>query len=301
MEIKKGGLTIGVLCYVVWGILPAYWNLLGGVNSLLILCFRIVFSLVFTIAMLLISGRMRVFLQTIKDKTAMRYLIPASVLITFSWGLFIWAVNNEHILDTSLAYYINPLVSFLFGIIIFKEKSTKLQLAAVALAFTGMLISVIAYGSFPFISLSLALVFAAYGVMKKKAGADPLSGIAIESLIMIPFTLVFVLLFMADDISAASITELLLLIGGGALTAIPLAMYARAVNELPYLVIGFLQYICPSMSLVYGLMRGETLSGPRIVSFMFVGPALIVFSIALIISHKKSKTAVYAAPPEQRQ
>jgi len=292
MEIKKGGLTLGVLCYVVWGILPAYWNLLGGVNSLLILCFRIVFSLVFTIAMLLISGRMRVFLQTIKDKAAMRYLIPASVLITLSWGLFIWAVNNEHILDTSLAYYINPLVSFLFGIIIFKEKSTKLQLAAVALAFTGMLISVIAYGSFPFISLSLALLFAAYGVMKKKAGADPLSGIAIESLIMIPFTLVFVIMFMADDISAASITELLLLIGGGALTAIPLAMYARAVNELPYLVIGFLQYICPSMSLVYGLMRGETLSGPRIVSFMFVGPALIIFSIALIISHKKSKTAV---------
>lgn len=288
MEIKKSSLAAGVLCYMIWGVLPIYWNILGGVDTMLILCFRIVFAFVFTMGLLIASGRTHVFLQTIKNRETMRYLIPASALITFSWGYYIWAVNSGRILDTSLAYYINPLISFLFGVSIFKEHSSKLQYVAVGMAFTGVLISVIAYGSFPYVSLMLALAFACYGITKKKARADPISSIAIESLIVLPLALIFTLVFLRDEVRSVGGTDLLLLIGGGAVTAIPLALYARSVNEIPYIVIGFIQYISPSMTLIYGLLSGEALSGSQAISFFFTWPALILFSIATVITHKRA-------------
>jgi chloramphenicol-sensitive protein RarD len=282
MERRKNKLTIGLLCYVVWGVLPAYWNLLSGVNPLLILCCRIIFALLSMICLLTVSGRMHVFISTLRDKATMRFLAPASVMIAFNWGLFIWAVNSGHILDSSLGYYMNPLIAFLLGVIIFREKYTKLQLAAVALAFTGVLISVIAYGSFPIISVSLSLTFAAYGVLKKKAGADPNASIAIESLLFTPFALVFALVFMTDSIRSASTAELWLLFGSGIATALPLALYARAVNDIPFIIVGFLQYISPSLTMTYGLLTGETLSPSQQVSFVFIALGLVVFSIALV-------------------
>ena len=291
MGVNRKNLTIGLLCYVLWGALPAYWNLLLGVDPLFILCCRLIFALVFMIALLVITGRMRVFFTTLKDKATMRYLTPTSVLITINWGIYIWAVNTGHVLDSSLGYYMNPLIAFLFGILIFREKHTRLQLAAVALAFTGVLISIIAYGSVPYISISLALTFAAYGVLKKKAHADPVAGIAIESLIITPFALLFAFIFMTDSVRAVSFTDLLLLIGGGAASAIPLALYSRAVNDIPFIIVGFFQYISPSLQLIYGLISGETLLMSQLVSFIFIGLGLIVFSIALVRIAKTEQAA----------
>ena len=291
MDVRKKGLSIGLLCYVLWGILPAYWNLLIGVSPLLILCGRIIFACAFTICILAISGRMREFRDTFKNKAAMRNLIPASLLISSNWGLYIWTVNTGRILEASLGYYMNPLLSFALGVLIFRERSTKLQLAAVFLAFGGVLISIIAYGSFPVVSVGLALSFAVYGVLKKKANADPVSGIAIESLIITPFALVFAFTFMTDSIRAVSNTELLLLIGGGAVTAIPLVLYARAVNDIPFIIVGFLQYIAPTLTLTYGLLTGETLSASQQVSFVFIGLGLIVFSIGVVRASKAAPTA----------
>jgi chloramphenicol-sensitive protein RarD len=240
------------------------------------------------LGLLTVTGRIRVFLDTLKDKATMRYLVPASFLITFNWGLYVWAVNNERVLDSSLGYYMNPLIAFLLAVLIFKEKYTKLQLVAVGLAFTGVLISLIAYGSFPVIAICLSLSFATYGVLKKKAQADPAASIAIESLIITPFALALPLVFMMDGITAASSAETLLLIGGGALTALPLFFYARAINDIPFIIVGFLQYISPSLTLIYGLLMGEILSNSQIVSFIFIGLGLIVFSTALVIDAKRS-------------
>ena len=221
MSLKKSSLLIAISCYALWGILPAYWNLLSSVDPLLILSFRIIFALVFTIILLMSTGRMHVFRDTIRDKATMRYLLPSSVFITINWGLYIWAVNTGHILDSSLGYYMNPLVAFVLGILLFQEEHTRLQLAAVALAFAGVLISVIAYGSFPYISIVLALSFGAYGICKKKAGADPLAGIAIESLMMTPLMLILMLAFLMDSLRAVSFPELLLLIGCCAARSLP--------------------------------------------------------------------------------
>jgi len=288
MTINKNSLIITLSCYILWGILPAYWNLLTNVSPLIILCSRVVFSFLFMICFLSASGRFQAFRDTIKNKTTMRYLVPAALLITFNWGLYIWAVNNGRVLDGSLGYYMNPLIAFLLGVLLFREKYLKLQLVAVALAFTGVLISLIAFGSFPVIAVSLALSFAFYGVLKKKAGADPAAGIAVESLVITPFALIFPFIFLTDSIAAVGFVELLLLIGGGVLTAIPLFLYARAVNDVPFIIVGFFQYVSPSLALTYGLITGEKPSHAQIVSFIFIGLGLIVFSVALLLKMKDS-------------
>jgi len=238
---------------------------------------------------------MQVFRDILRDKASMRYLLPSAVLITFNWGLYIWAVNSGHILDSSLGYYLNPLIAFLLGVVIFREKYTKLQLAAVAFAFTGVLISVVAYGSFPYISLGLALSFAAYGALKKKVHADPVSGIAVETLIIVPFSIIFALVFLTDSIRSVGIIDLMLLIGGGVVTAVPLILYSSAVNDIPFITIGFLQYVSPSIALIYGLISGERLSTSQIVSFIFIGLGLVIFSIALI-RQSKANTVELAEP-----
>jgi len=290
MGINKKGLAVCLLCYVLWGTLPAYWNLLSGVNPLLILCGRIFFAFLFTMGLLAVSGRAREMLNTLKDKKKMRCLIPSSMLITFNWGLYIWAVNNGRIFDASLGYYMLPLMSFVFGLLIFREKSTKLQLAAIALAFAGVMISVIAFGNFPVISLGLALSFMLYGALKRVAGADPVAGIAIESLLFSPFALVLAFVFLPDSVRAVSAVDVLLLIGGGALTAVPLILFSRAVSDIPFIVVGFLQYLSPSLTLTYGLIIGEMLSASQIVSFAFIGLGLVLFSIAIVRKTKKSLT-----------
>ena len=291
MITNKKSITIALSCYILWGILPVYWNMLTGVNPLLILCGRVVFSFLFMFCVLMITGRLQTFWATLKDKKTMRYLVPASFFITINWGLFIWAVNTGRVLDSSLGYYMNPLIVFLLGVLLFREKYLKLQLIAVAFAFTGVLISIIAFGSFPIVALCLAFSFSVYGVLKKKAQADPAASIAVESLIITPFALFFSLTFMTESIVALNIPLILLLIGGGALTAIPLILYARAVNDIPFIVVGFFQYISPSLSLIYGLLSGETPSTAQIVSFVFIGIGLFLFSFAVLRKSKESQGA----------
>jgi len=263
--------------------------LLSDVNPLLILCARVVFAFIFMMGVLTITGRMQTFCQTITDKKIMQYLVPASFLIAINWGIFIWAVNNGRVLDTSLGYYMNPLIAFSFGVLVFKEKYVKLQLVAVGLALIGVLISFIAFGSFPFVALSLSISFAVYGILKKKAKADPAASIAIESIIITPIALVFPFVFLIESVAAVNIPILLLLIGGGVLTALPLFLFARAINGVPFLIVGFFHYISPTLGLTYGLLTGEAPSPSQIVSFIFIGLGLILFSIALVYRTSKKK------------
>ena len=256
---------------------------------MLILCGRVIFAFVFMMCLIAVNGKMQLFLDTLTDKSKMKYLVPAAVLISFNWGLFIYAVNTGQIMYSSLGYYMNPLIAFLMGVIIFREKYTALQLIAVGLAFTGLIVSIIAYGRVPIISISLALSFGAYGVLKKKANADPNSGIAIESMIITPFALIFAFAFMIEPMRTASIIEWVLLVLGGAATAIPLVLYSRAINDVPFITVGFLQYISPSLGLAYGFLVGIRPTESQIVSFIFIGLGLIVFSIALVRIAKKER------------
>lgn len=286
MVIKKSSMALAAGTYVLWGSLPIYWNLLVGVDSLFILCCRITFSLVFVIALLAALKRMQSFRDLLSNKKALLLLAPASLFITYNWGLYIWAVNAGYIIDCSIGYFMNPLVVFVLGVIMFKEKCSKLQVVSVAFAVVGVLISVIAYGKFPIISITLAVSFSLYGVCKKKAKVDPIASIAVETMFITPFMIAFALIFKSDVFRTLDISDILLLIGAGVVTATPLVLYSRIVNDIPFMMVGFFQYISPAIQMVYGLLRGEAASPSQMVSFAFILVGLIVFSFDTI---RKSK------------
>ena len=279
---KNRSIFITALTYVLWGLLPLYWQLLSHVPSVFTLCCRIVFSLIFTMAAILLTRRMGEFKALLRDRPTVLKMAAASLFITINWGMYIYAVSSGHTLDASLGYYMNPLVVFAMGAIVFKEKLSKLQLSAIFIAAAGVVITLIICGSIPVISLILALSFAAYGTVKKFAHIPPLLSIAIETIISAPFALIAMLAFFGDTISALSVSDTVLLVLAGPVTAIPLILFAIGVNDLDFKTLGFIQYISPTLTMIVGLLGGEALTLEKVIPFAAVMLALIVYSIGLL-------------------
>jgi chloramphenicol-sensitive protein RarD len=195
--------------------------------------------------------------------------------------MFIWSVNNNHMLDASLGYYINPLLNVLLGVIFLPERLRRLQIIAVALAVTGVVIQVISFGSFPIIAFSLASSFALYGLIRKKLTVDTLPGLLIESLFMLPIALIywFTLSSSTSDLTANSIPLNVLLISAGIVTTLPLLCFIAAAKRLQYSTLGFFQYIGPSFMFILAVVfYGETFSLDRVITFGFIWSALALFS-----------------------
>ena len=288
---KNRSIFITALTYVLWGLLPLYWQLLSHVPSVFTLCCRIVFSLIFTMAAILLTRRMGEFKALLRDRPTVLKMAAASLFITINWGMYIYAVSSGHTLDASLGYYMNPLVVFAMGAIVFKEKLSKLQLSAIFIAAAGVVITLIICGSIPVISLILALSFAAYGTVKKFAHIPPLLSIAIETIISAPFALIAMLAFFGDTISALSVSDTVLLVLAGPVTAIPLILFAIGVNDLDFKTLGFIQYISPTLTMIVGLLGGEALTLEKVIPFAAVMLALIVYSIGLFKKDTSAQSA----------
>lgn len=286
---NRKGLAPGIASYTLWGLLPVYWALLGKLDSMFILANRILFSSIFTLILLAVNRKIPELRTVLHDKKLMKLLIPAAVCITLQWGVYIFAVNNGHIMQASLGYYMNPLISFLLGVLLFREHSGKPEVAAILLAAAGVLIVTVQSGSFPYIPIILAVFFAAYGCLKKIAKVDSLTGIAVETLSMAPIALLYLAISPQSHAaySMLNIWDMLLLAGSGVVTAIPLILYARGVNELPFITMGFLQYICPTLMLIIGIIRGEPFTALQAVSFGFIWAGILIFSISTVLRHKK--------------
>lgn len=284
MKERNIGLLSTLACYTLWGLLPLYWHLLDGFNAVFILANRIIWSAVFTIALLFILRKFDEVKAVFKDRKKMRFMIPAAITITINWGVYIWAVNSGHLLDASLGYYLNPLVVFAIGIVLFRETCGVLEWIALGLATIGVLIATIAYGAFPWIAIVLALSFGFYGTLKKLAGIGGLTSIAVETLLIGPFALAF--LFFAP-VSRAAVQSLngmnaTLLFFSGIITASPLILFTFGVNRLPFSTVGFLQYVSPTLQLLIGvLLFHEALTNDRIIAFAFIGAALILYTIGM--------------------
>ena len=285
---KKSLFTV-VLCYTIWGVMPLYWHLLANVSPTLVLCCRLIFGALFCVLLLCCMKRFADIPALFKNKAAMRYLLVAAPVICINWGVYIWAIGAGHTLDASLGYYMNPLLVFVFSILLFKEKCGGIQLIAIIVAIAGVAISVLVYGRFPYVALILALSFAAYGVIKKKAHADPIVSTAVETLSVTPFFLLFCLFFQRESIAALQGAEPLLLVIGGALTVVPLMLYASSVNHLPFVTVGFAQYICPTLMGVCGVLMGETLTPDKLLSLLFILAALLIYSVGMVRDYKKAK------------
>ncbi len=262
---QRAGMLTGIACYVLWGIFPLYWKLLSGTNSIEIICQRVIWCFVFTVGLCLI---MRFgFISLLKSSRARRFLIPASILITINWSVYIYAVEVDKIIETAIGYYLNPLVSIVLGLIIFKERLTLIQWIAVGLCAIGIAVFTFGYEGFPWISVTLALSFGIYGAVKKKGGYPAIEALAVENtIVVIPAIIVAIVLanltgshsFLGDVQTFEGWGTTMLLVLGGAVTAVPLILFARAANLIPLTLLGFIQFLSPTIALIIGVfVNGE--------------------------------------------
>ncbi|KFN01675.1 EamA family transporter RarD [Bacillus clarus] len=286
--LQKKGIIYAAGAYTMWGILPIYWKWVGEIPAEEILAHRIVWAFVFMLVVLGVTRRFRQFLGELvnlfKRPKLLISLMIASILISGNWFVYIWAVNHNHVIEASLGYYINPLISILLGTVILKEKLNFWQYVAVCLAGVGVIILTVRFGSIPWIALSLAFSFGLYGLTKKLLNYDAMIGLTMETMLVTPLAVIY--LFMAGahgfgSFGSISMTSTLLLIGAGTVTALPLFYFAKGAQLIPLYMIGFLQYIAPTISLILGVfVFGEHFTSTHMMAFFFIWIALFVFSIA---------------------
>lgn len=290
---KTAGVLYAVIAYILWGISPVYWKLINSVSSIEILSNRIVWAFVFTILIIVVSKQWDELKLIAKDKKQMFYIFIASILIAINWGLYIWAVNSDKIVDASLGYYINPLLAVALGVVIFKEKLSYWTGAALAIASIGVIIKTVQYGKIPWISLGLAISFGLYGAIKKSVKANSIVGLTLETAMLTPIAAAYIVSRQVNGVGAFN-TEgtlaILLLIGAGVVTAIPLLLFASSAKRLPLSLIGFTQYISPTISLVIGIfVYNEGFTTVDMIAFCFIWAALIVYSFSQMSFAKSTK------------
>jgi chloramphenicol-sensitive protein RarD len=292
---NKLGLLFGVSAYSLWGAFPLYWPLLEPANPLEIVSHRAVWTLVFCFIVLAATKALKSTLVTLKRPTVAVKLFLSSLLISINWLVYIWATNNEHVVEASLGYYINPLIIIGFGVIFLKEKMRPLQWAAVSIATIGVLVLTFGYGRLPWIALALALSWGSYGLIKKQLGLGALEGLAIETFISSFFYLAY-LIYIGNQGTGQfghSWGLTALLISAGAVTAIPLLLFNGSTNRLPFTTIGLLQYITPTLQFSIGVwVLNEDMPTARWVGFLIIWAALVTLAIDLIRSSRTVNNSV---------
>ncbi|WP_221568738.1 EamA family transporter RarD [Alkalihalobacillus sp. TS-13] len=285
---QVAGIAAGANAYIIWGFLPLYWKLVHHVPSEEVLAHRMIWSSVFMLLVLLILGRMKTFVRELKelkrDRRKLVGIILAAGFITLNWYAYIWAVNNNHIVEASLGYYINPLVSVLMGVIVLKERLCFWQMISFLLALIGVLNLTLHFGSFPWVAMTLALSFGFYGLLKKLTALGALTGLTIETMLITPVALIYISFLGANGSSAFKLSDpstTLLLAGAGVVTAIPLLLFATGANRTSLSMMGFLQYLAPTISLILGIfLYHETFSKVHLLSFTFIWVALTIFTLS---------------------
>lgn len=284
MERKRyvEGLIMGASAFILWGLLPLYWKLVKAISPYQIFAHRVVWSFVFVMVILSVRQLLPTFKKTIENPKNWLGILGPAFFISINWLLYIWAVNNDYVIESSLGYFINPLVLTLFGAVFYKERLTKLQMTGITIAGAGVLLKSVVYGQVPYIALVLAFSFAMYGLLKKKSSLDSLNGLAFETLIIGIPAILYILFIesQGNGINGNLPWYFWLLIGiSGIATATPLLLYAEGTKRLPLNVVGFLQYIAPTIMLALGVVVfGEPFSKGDLVPFVLIWIGLVCFS-----------------------
>lgn len=288
----KWGVIAGILAYLLWGVLPFYWKAVSEVSPLSVLCYRIVWSFVFMIVVLLVTNKLTFFyqevLKLIRDKKRLIAIISAAILITVNWFIFIFSVSSGKVIDASLGYYMNPLVNVLLATLFLKERLNRGEMLACSLAALGVILLAVQSGHVPWSSLAMAVTFSLYGLIKKIAQVDSLTGLTIETALIAPFAFIYLVFFSVEGFMTFDFKINLLLVGAGVVTAIPLFLFAEAAKNISYVLVGFLQYIAPTLMLVAAVFQfGETFSIPQLTAFSFIWLGIIIFTGTNIVVKKR--------------
>ncbi|WP_288654330.1 MULTISPECIES: EamA family transporter RarD [Pantoea] len=289
----RQGIFYALGAYFIWGVAPAYFKLVRAVPPAEIMTHRVIWSVLFMLILITLSRSWKQVRQVAAQPKKVLLLALTAVTVGGNWLLFIWAVNNQHMLEASLGYFINPLINVVFGMLFLRERFRRLQWLAVVLAAAGVLVQLWQFGSLPVIALGLGLSFALYGLVRKKIQVDAQSGMLIETLWLFPLAAIY-LFGIADSatshLSANPLSLNLMLVAAGVLTTIPLMLFAAACARLRLSTVGFFQYLGPTlMFLLAVLFYGERLTPDKLVTFGFIWLALAVFIFDAVLFSARTR------------
>jgi chloramphenicol-sensitive protein RarD len=290
------GYAIILAGYIGWGLFPLYWALLAQVPAIEVLLHRMLWSLPVLLLLVLLSERRR---SQVKNALAswqeLRWLAFSSLVICLNWGIYIWAVANQRVVEASMGYFLTPLLNVLAGVIVFNEKLTRLNIVAVLFAAAGVAYYVFATATIPWIGLAVGLSFASYGLMRKQMKTNAVPGLLVEILLLLPFTLALMAWLhfrgQAMFLNHSLDTDLLLMLGGP-VTVIPLALFTAGTRMLPMTTVGILFYVTPSLQFLSGiLLLGESFDFNKLIGFIGIWIGLAIFSYSLLMRKDSPDTA----------
>lgn len=282
MTESRRGLAYGALAYGLWGVVAAYWKLLGDVDAIELIAHRAVWALVTFGALVAITGQTAAFRRAIRDPRVLGLMGVSSVLLSINWVLFVWATVSGHLLEASLGYFINPLVSVALGTLLLRERLSRLQWCAMVLATAGVGVLTWAAGQVPLVALAMALSWGLYGLVRKVARVDALVGSTIETALIAPVAVSYLAVHGGGELATGDPARIALLAGTGVVTAVPLVLFTSAARRLPLSTLGFIQYLAPTgQFLLAVLVYGEPLASERLAAFALIWAGLVVFSADL--------------------
>ena len=286
----KKGLSAFLVCFLIWGFQPLYWYICGQWDTFFMLACRIIWAAVCCLCILWIQGKLPQLWAVFRDRQSLKREIPAAVFLLADWGVYLWAVQNGRVLECSLGYYIQPIVVFTFGAVIFREKVSWRHLVILALVIVGIVLSTDGFGGIPYVTITLAVCFAIYAAIKKSLVIDSVVSTTAEILIMVPAALLFILFFRMGDTGMASITPLrqLMLLGAGVVTGLPMVLYSVGGKYLPLTTAGFCQYLSPTLGIICGMIMGEFLNPEKLRSFYFIWAGVILYCLNTIFEERKA-------------
>jgi chloramphenicol-sensitive protein RarD len=275
------GLLFGISAYIIWGLLPLYWKLVEEAGAYEILAHRGIWSLLICISLLALRKQLKSAYVMVRSSRTLSLLFLASGLLTINWGVYIWSVTVNRVVEAALGYYITPLINVTFGVLLLREKLRPAQWIAVALAAAGVVILTLGYGSLPWIALVLAISWGSYSLIKKSLNLGALETLSLETLFTFLPNLVFLFIIQGNGSAefGSTWTISLLLFGAGAATVIPLLLFNGSTTRLPLSTVGLLQYITPTIMFFIGIfINNEDISKTKVIGFAFIWLALAVLS-----------------------
>ena len=282
MNSKHIGIMAALGAYFLWGLLPVYFKLIQHVSAFEILAHRVVWSILFLLIIIAYSKSWKKLRDVLRDSSALAILTATALLIATNWVVFIWAVNDGRILETSLGYYINPIINMFLAMIFLGERLRSVQWVALICAALGVAIQISDVGYLPWVALTLAFSFGGYGILKKKKPIDPTVGLFVETLLMLPFAIAYLIyLSVSGNMMFLEDTQASLLLPlAGVLTAVPLLLYTAAAHRMPITLLSFFQYVAPSITFTLAtLFYKEPLTTPMLMTFACIWTGLILYSL----------------------
>jgi chloramphenicol-sensitive protein RarD len=288
-----GSLLAAAGSYLCWGLFPLYWRLLAGVDAVELIAHRVVWSLVFLLAIVALQKRLPEFVNAFRNSASVRVHLLSSTLLTVNWLVYVWGVNTGHVIECSLGYFLVPLLNVGLGCWLLREHLRRAQGVAIALAAAGVAVLVWRVGRVPWIALTVALTFGFYGLLRKRSSLGPVIGLALETALLLPLGAGFLVWRATQHTGALGNLDTgptLILLSAGVVTSIPLILFAKGARGLRMVTLGLLQYLAPTCQFLLGwLLYHEAMDGQRTMAFALIWGGLVVYSVDAVVSSRAQK------------